>query len=404
VLHWPTVGLAFVSTFILMGSRSSFAVLYPAMVRDRGWSVTEVNGAFSSGLLLYALLAIPVGLSLDRLGCKVVLVTGAALMTVGFVIASQATEIWHLYGAYLLTAGFGACGIGFITQMKVLSHRNSKRFATAFGVAFMGQGLGSLVVSPVVQLLIEAVGWRTATLACAATVGLVLVPLAAWLAPGPQPHTAHTTQAADGAGPSWRGLVVAIFLAANVTLGFQMLVPTHQVAYLLDLGFGATLAASAAGAWGALQSVGSVGGGWLVDRLGVARVMFASLTLFTIGTVGLMLSSPAAGWLLVLYILAGGIGRGLLGLALGAAQTQTFAGPRLGRMTGTMDVGFGTGAFLGPLGTAFVHDAAGTFTPGFFATIPATAIGIACILGALRLRDRSARPAAAAPEASAETA
>jgi len=247
-------------------------------------------------------------------------------------------------------------------------------------------------VSPAVQLIAEAQGWRVATMLCAVTVAVVLVPLAAWLAPGPQRHAAQAARPGTRPDVGAWGLVVAIFLAANVTLGFQMLVPTHQVAYLLDLGFGATLAASAAGAWGAMQSVGSVGGGWLVDRIGLGRVLLASLVLFTVGTVGLMTSSPAAGWLLGLYILAGGIGRGLLGLTLGAAQTQTFAGPRLGRMTGTMDVGFGTGAFLGPLGTALLHDDLGTYAPGFAATIPATMIGIVCILGAMRLRGRSARP------------
>jgi MFS family permease len=378
--------------FILMGSRSSFAVLYPVMVHDEGWAVTDVTAAFSTGVLLYAFLAIPVGLGLDRLGCKVILVSGAVMMAIGFAIAAQATEIWHLYAAYLLTAGVGACGIGFITQMKVLSHGNGARFATAFGVAFMGQGLGSLVVSPAVQVISDAAGWRVATWLCAVAIALILVPLAAWQAPGPQAHAGHEGHQSNGSNPPWWRLVVGIFLVANVTLGFQMLVPTHQVAYLLDLGFGATLAASAAGAWGAMQSVGSVGGGWLVDRFGLARVLAVSLILFTVGTLGLMMSSPAAGWLLVVYILAGGIGRGLIGLTLGAAQTQTFAGPRLGRMTGTMDVGFGAGAFFGPLGTAAVHDGFGTYAPGFFSTILAVMIGIACILSARRIRDRAPHP------------
>ena len=388
--------------FILMGSRSAFAVLYPAMVRDEGWSVADVTAAFSSGVLLYAFLAIPVGLGLDRLGCKVILVSGAVMMAVGLAISSAATEIWHLYVAYVLTAGCGACGIGFITQMKVLSHGNGARFATAFGLAFTGQGLGSLIVSPAVQLLIDAQGWRLATLLCAVVVAVTLVPMAVWLAPGPTLHTAQSGQQASGAQAGafgGFGVVLGIFLVANFMLGFQMLVPTHQVAYLLDLGFGATLAATAAGAWGAMQSVGSVGGGWLVDRFGLGRVLMASMVLFTAGTLGLMTSSPAAGWLLGLYILAGGIGRGLLGLTLGAAQTHTFAGPRLGRMTGLMDVGFGAGAFLGPLGTAIGHDRIGTFAPGFFATILATMIGIACVLLALRLRDRTPRPADAPAEA-----
>src|SRR6185295_7709155 len=115
-----------------------------------------------------------------------------------------------------------------------------------------------------------------------------------------------------------------------------------------------------------------------VDRFGLGRMLVVALVRFTAGTFGLLVSSPAAGWLVWVYVLAGGVGRGLLGLALGTAQTHTFAGPRLGRMTGTMDVGFGSGAFLGPLGAAIVHDRIGTFAPGFLATIPAAVLGAVC--------------------------
>lgn len=375
--------------FILMGSRTAFAVLYPAMVRDEGWAVTDVASAYSSGLLLYAVLAILVGVGVDRLGCRVMMVAGSILMAAGLTVSALATEIWHLYVAYLMTAGLGAGGIGFITLIKLLSIRNGARFATAFGIAFMGQGLGSLLVSPSVQVLVDGQGWRAATLLCALVVIVVLLPLAAWLAPGPERRqAAHAGGAASDTAPGAFSLVLLVFLVANTCLGFQMLVPTHQVAYMLDLGFAATIAASAAGGWGAMMSVGSVVGGWLVDRYGLGRVLGASLVLFTIGTLGLVVSSPADLWLLGLYVLLGGIGRGLLGMTLGAAQTKTFAGPHLGRMTGILDVGFGSGAFLGPWATAFVHDQIGTFGPGFLATIPASIVGAAAVVIALRLRQR----------------
>ena len=381
--------------FILMGSRTAFAVLYPAMVRDEGWAVTEITGAYSSGLLLYALLAILVGVGVDRLGCRVMMVAGSIVMAAGLAVSALATEIWQLYVAYLMTAGLGAGGIGFITLIKLLSVRNGARFATAFGLAFMGQGLGSLLVSPSVQVLVDAQGWRTATLLCALVVAVVLLPLAAWLAPGPERrHAAHAGNATPDTAPGVFSPVLLIFLVANTSLGFQMLVPTHQVAYMLDLGFVATIAASAAGGWGAMMSVGSVVGGLLVDRFGLGRVLAASLVLFTIGTLGLCVSSPADLWLLGLYVLLGGICRGLLGMTLGAAQTKTFAGPHLGRMTGILDVGFGTGAFVGPWATAFVHDQAGTYAAGFLATIPASIVGAAATVIALRLNARPAPHAA----------
>ena len=191
--------------------------------------------------------------------------------------------------------------------------------------------------------------------------------------------------------PGVLSMVCMIFLVANAVLGFQMLVPTHQVAYMLDLGFAATIAATAAGAWGAMMSVGSVGGGWLVDRFGLGRVLIASLVLFTAGTLALCASGPPDFWLLGAYVLAGGIGRGLLGVTLGAAQTKTFAGPHLGQMTGILDVGFGSGAFLGPWATAVVHDQIGTYAPGFLATIPASTIGAVATVIALRLRQKQLR-------------
>ena len=43
-------------------------------------------------------------------------------------------------------------------------------------------------------------------------------------------------------------------------------------AYWLILGFTAAIAASTAGVWGAMTSVGAVAGGWLVGRLGLVSV------------------------------------------------------------------------------------------------------------------------------------
>ena len=49
--------LAFLAMFFQMGTRVAFAVLYPAIVADQGWSVLDVTGAYSAGLLLYAAIA-----------------------------------------------------------------------------------------------------------------------------------------------------------------------------------------------------------------------------------------------------------------------------------------------------------------------------------------------------------
>src|SRR3712207_2141733 len=121
-----------------------------------------------------------------------------------------------------------------------------------------------------------------------------------------------------------------------------------------------------------MTSLGSLAGGWAMDRWGLARMLIVACAAFTVGTAAVLYGGPEAMLLVAAYVLASGIGRGMLSVVLGAQQTRAYAGPRLGRMTGLMDLGFGTGAFLGPWLTALVHDAAGTFAPGFLAGIAAS--------------------------------
>ena len=374
--------------FFQMGTRVAFAVLYPAIVADTGWSVLDVTGAYSAGLLLYACIAVVAGFAVDRLGCRILLLAGVSLIAVGLIGAALATELWQLYLALMVTVGLGNAGMGFIVLIKLLSLRAGTRFALAFGLAFTGQGIGSLIVSPLIQVGVDEAGWRTTTMLFAVVLALCMIPVVWFLAPGRQ----HEVEHGDAAKGSLRGDLLSVaflvFFVANAGLGSQMLIPTHQVAYLLDLGFTAALAATVAGAWGAMTSVGAVGGGWLINRFGQRTMLVIGFLVFCVGTGSLLFSSPTLLWLLVVYVIASGFGRGILGVALGSAQTLAFAGPRLGRLTGVLDVAFGTGAFLGPWATALVHDAAGSFGPGFLSTLVMAGVVTAGTLAATRMSRR----------------
>jgi cyanate permease len=63
----------------------------------------------------------------------------------------------------------------------------------------------------------------------------------------------------------------------------------------------------------------------------------------------------------------------------------------LGRLTGVLDLAFGTGAFFGPWSTALVHDAAGSFAPGFVMTLGMAMLVTVGTLAAARV-PRAGRP------------
>ena len=359
--------------FVVMGGRTAFGVLYPAIVADLGLSVSEVTGAYSAGLLIYGPAALGVGVLVDRVGCRATMLGGCACLAAGMVVAALATDLWQFYVAFLLVTGFGSAATGFITVIKLLEMGARQRFAAAFGLASMGQGLGTLLISPAVQGVIDLAGWRAGALAVAGLVAVGLLPLVLAFAPGPE----RPSERRAGAAPPTAGVLsvaFGVFFVSNAALGYLLLLPTHQVAHLIEAGFSPIAAATAAGAWGALIAVGSPVGGWLLERWGHPRLLVLAMALFALGTFALVLATPGAAWLLVPFVLAGGSARGMLGVALGSAQTRAFAGPRLGRMTGLLDLAYGAGGFLGPWLTAVVHDAGDSFGPGIASAVLAGTI------------------------------
>ena len=57
----------------------AFPVLAPSIAADTGWSVPSVTAAFSAGLVVSALVGIPVGRVLDRHGPRWVMTAGAVV-------------------------------------------------------------------------------------------------------------------------------------------------------------------------------------------------------------------------------------------------------------------------------------------------------------------------------------
>ena len=381
-LPWAAIGLAFSALFAVSAIRTAFAVLYPAMVADLGWSVGQVTAAFSAGLLVYAPTALAIGLLVDRAGCRVTMLGGCACLAVGMALVAVATELWHLYVAFILAGGLGSAAVGFITAVKVVSLRAGRRFASAFALAYLGFGVGTLVAGPAVQGVLELAGWRGGALAVAVLVVVGLLPLVALLAPGRDAQPRAEAGAGTAPGRPAGGWAFAVFFVGNFMLGYLYLVPTHQVAHSLEAGFAPMTAATAAGLWGALGAIGGVAGGWALERWGSGRLVILGVLLFGAGTASLIVHTPEASWLLGLFIVGSGFGRGTLSLPLVAGQTRAFAGPRLGRLTGVLDLGYGSGAFLGPWLTGVVHDVAGNFNPGFVSAIAAAAmVAAATVLG-----------------------
>ena len=375
------VWLAFAAGFISLAHRSGFGVLYPSMVADQGWSVGEVTGAYSVAMLIYSPATVLSGQLLDRLGVRATMLFGTLVLGIGLAGVGLARDLWQVYALYAVAIGLGSPAVGFVPMLKLLSLRASSRLGWALGLFNVGQGVGALISSPALQIIVDGFDWRAGfgTLGMAAL--LVLLPLVLCGAPGraenPTVHRAAPT------GPPtrlWQQRTFWLMVLGNATVGYLLLLPAHQVAHLVLVGLPNVVAATAGGLMGACIGVGALLGGWAIDRWGAGRLGLAGALLLAIGVAALISTVPASFWLAAIYVLAGGIGRGIIGVNLATVQARAFAGPALGRVSGLLDLGFGFGAFAGPYLTALSRDLTGSYNAGLATALLAGLLAAVCTL------------------------
>jgi MFS family permease len=138
-------------------------------------------------VLVYAGMQIPVGLMVDRLGTKKVLMLGALLFTVG----QAAFALSHSYGTALAARAVLGCGdaMTFVSVLRLGSRWFPARRGPliAQGAALFGVA-GNLISTVALSRLLHSAGWTPTFLGTALGGALVLVLVALFLKDHPEGH------------------------------------------------------------------------------------------------------------------------------------------------------------------------------------------------------------------------
>lgn len=121
-------------------------------------NATDLDFAFIGGLnFSMAMLVSPIVTILSRWhGIQVPMLIGVALQTSGFIAASFATMIWHLYLTQGILVGFGV-GFTYIPSITILSQWFNCRRSLANGISAAGSGIGGLMFSFIIRAVISKV-------------------------------------------------------------------------------------------------------------------------------------------------------------------------------------------------------------------------------------------------------
>jgi MFS family permease len=368
---WIVLGATFVSLGMVYGIWYSYSVFLVALLKEFGWSRSLVSGAFSLLVITHGLLGPLNGWLAARVGPRPLLLTGGCILGVGLLLVAETTAWWHLYVAFGGIVAVGVAFAGWLPSILLIRGWFPDRVGTALGIASAGIGIGITILVPLCQFLVDLVGWRWAYRILALLVTGWVVPASLWLIKNP-PETEAPAPAPGQATPgavywtlssalrSWLfwGLAT-VFLSGNVAT--QMLM-VHQVAYLVDHGVSALVAAAIAGTVGLVSIPGKIGWGILSDRTNreAAYTLAFCCVMGSIGALVLAGRFPAS---LLPYVYAALLGLGYAATAplTPAAASDVFGGPRFSVIFGTLHVSNAIGASTGPWIAGRIFDATGSY-------------------------------------------
>lgn len=375
------------------GIADSYMVFLLPLEHSFGWSRGNLTSVYSVCMLVSGFASPLIGAALDRFGPRAVYGAGMISFAVGFSLAAHLDAIWQFHVVVGGLSGIGMAALGVVPASALLARWFHAKLSTAMGIAYAGLGLGSLVLAPLVQILIEAYGWRE-TYRLLGLCLAVLVPVVLALpwrriaaGRGDWPVKTESGQGAVAAVRQavrdpiyWRFAQVYFFTAMAIYA-----VNVQAVAFLVDYGFAPLTAATAYGAAAMLSVVGIAGSGWITGRFGHGRAALLSFLGSSSGVLALFgITVTPLAFLMPGYVLLYGMCQGVRGPIVSTLVARAFPGRGLGAVYGTIYAVGAVGGAIGASVTGFLHDLTRGYQASFVYALAMLALAAYPFLGPSR--------------------
>jgi len=360
------LALCFALQMLGRGLGDSFTVFLKPISESFSWDRAEVVSVYSLTWLAGGLMAPLVGRLFDRSGPRLTYSLGLLLLGGSFLVASRAQALWQFQLSTGLCVGIGIALIGNVPSSILLGRWFGRRLPTAMAILYSATGVGTLMLLPVSQVLIDRIGWRDAyqwfsIVALCMLAPLLLLP---WrtIATG----SLHVAQKAD-TGFVDNGWTLksamrhhtfwALFSTFFFTAVAMYAVTAQIVAYLIDAGFPPLQAATAWGFSGVVLLFGMLGISTLDGIIGRRPSVLFSYGVSIVGIILLWLLQYYPNyWLLTGFVVCFGSMIGSRGPLITATALNIFRGERVGTIYGTISIGSGLGSGLGSWAGGLIHD------------------------------------------------
>ncbi len=406
---WLIVGVLFISWFLVWGGGlNTGAVFFPPVLKHFGWSRATLSGAFAVGALSAGIGGPVVGWLLDRIDARKVMAVGVALTAGAYIALSRTTNLPQFVICNLFI-GFGLVSCTAIPCSLVLANWFNERRGLAMGIALAGASIGGAVMTPIVNYAIAARGWRFGYLLIAIPMAAITIPLLLAFVRTQPPAEAQPERPASEPPPApveLPGLEVSealktrsMWLIALVQFLFASLfagLGQHFIAYLIDVGYSASVAAQVLSMAFVFTTIGSLLSGPMADKVNARLSIAATWAVTAIAMLALLSAShfPA----LMLYAVLVGVVGGAFGVLLPLLMLESLGIRRFGSLMGIAGLVGTLGYAAGPIVTGWIHDRTTSYVPALWMF---AGVSILCVVACLACRplqsvldERAAREAA----------
>ena len=174
---WITTLMAAAILMITMGARQSMGLYVGPLNTDTGLGIVTISLAMAIGQFVWGAIQPIAGAFADKYGPRPVLLCGLFILVLGSALTPFVTSSWGLILTMGVLSAMGAGACSFSVLLGAAAQRMpAESRGAASGIINAGGSFGQFVFAPIIQKLIQWLGWMGSMWSMAA-VTLLAIPL-----------------------------------------------------------------------------------------------------------------------------------------------------------------------------------------------------------------------------------
>jgi predicted MFS family arabinose efflux permease len=373
---WHVAAAAFVGVMVSFAPivPYTFSLFLNPLHAAFGWQREAISGTFALAAITVAVVSPGIGILLDRFPPRRIILPSIVIFALALASLSRlGPSIQRFYLTYFVL-GLVANGTAQFAYTRTILTWFNKRRGIALALLLTGSGVGSILIPPLTQWVIDHHGWRDAYLMLGG-IALLGLPLTALLvrnkAVPQRVDESQTPGATVGSALRTAPFWILAFIIMLSAFGENGLV-TNLAAMLTEHGVTVQAAALALSVRGGAGIIGRLFTGFLIDRLPAQKIQTGILLLSAAGTLILAFSGTSAMALL---------GAALLGVGLGSEAdvapyllARYFGRKHFSVLYGLTWTAYAIGGATGPMVVGHFYDRAGSYQPRCIVGLAFTAL------------------------------